>query len=559
MTSPEILIVEDEALIAAQLQHTLTGAGYRVLPPVSTGEEALVVVEKNQPDLILMDIQLAGDMDGIRTAEKISRISDIPVIYITAYSDEELLTQAQLTEPYGYLVKPVETRELIASIRMVLYKHNISRKLRESEERYRTVFTQAREIIILIDTATRRIVDGNHAFETTLGYAQEDFKHLTLYDLIYLPPPGIDEWCTRVWKEKNIFLGENQFRTKNNTLILAEVSASLLPGPEHSTLICVIAHDVTLRRRAEEQMALAARLFRILNDSSSSDLIRRILIEFKNSTGIEAVGIRLHKGGDYPYYETSGFPDSFIDKERYLCVYNSEGNPECDSQGSVILECMCGNIISGRVSSDSPYFTPSGSFWTNSTSELLASVPRTELGDRMRLRCNTEGYESVALIPLRCQDSIIGLLQFNDHRKNIFSLPVIEFFEGLGNSIGIALERKNFEDSLRIKNLAYHSLKKSIILSDLCGNISSVNTAALSLLGWPDEQSLIGMPVTSLWPDQVSGHRILEIIKSEGTWSGEITGSRKDGTQILFQLSADLIRNPSGLPVGIVYLVQNSG
>ena len=127
MNKHTILVVEDEALIAATLVLTLSSLGYYVPEPVSTGEDAIRAVKAWQPDLVLMDIQLIGEMNGIEAAEKIRAIADIPVVYLTAYTDDLRLKQAKLTDPYGYLVKPVHSHELHATIEMALYKHALDK------------------------------------------------------------------------------------------------------------------------------------------------------------------------------------------------------------------------------------------------------------------------------------------------------------------------------------------------------------------------------------------------------------------------------------------------
>ena len=130
MEKCSILVVEDEALLAANLVHTLSSLGYTVHKPVATGEDAIRAVKAQKPDLVLMDIELIGEMDGIVAAEKIRAIADIPIVYLTAYSDDLRLKQARLTEPYGYIVKPAHSRELHATIEMALYKHGLDRKLK---------------------------------------------------------------------------------------------------------------------------------------------------------------------------------------------------------------------------------------------------------------------------------------------------------------------------------------------------------------------------------------------------------------------------------------------
>ena len=138
----------------------------------------------------------------------------------------------------------------------------------------------------------------------------------------------------------------------------------------------------------------------ILNNFSRDEgTIGKILHAIKQSTGIEAVGIRLKCGEDYPYYETTGFPGTFLESEKSLCGRDTSGNVKRDAQGQVILECMCGNVICGRTDSQYPFFTHGGSFWSNSTTDLLSSTSEEERQATTRNQCNAEGYESVALIP----------------------------------------------------------------------------------------------------------------------------------------------------------------
>ena len=149
MNKYSILVVEDEALIAASLVQTLISLGYTVPEPVATGEGAIRAVKTKKPDLVLMDIKLAGSMDGIEAAEKIRAIAEIPIVYLTAYTDDKRLEKARLTEPYGYIVKPSHSRELNATIEMALYKHALDRKLKESEEKYRTLLENVPDLILV--------------------------------------------------------------------------------------------------------------------------------------------------------------------------------------------------------------------------------------------------------------------------------------------------------------------------------------------------------------------------------------------------------------------------
>ncbi|TKB10848.1 response regulator [Desulforhopalus sp. IMCC35007] len=130
MATPRLMIVEDERIIAADLEEQLVGLGYEVCANVASGEEAIVVNEKESLDLVLMDIQLDGAIDGTEAAQKIFEATHVPVVFVTAYSDKKTLNKGKLSEPYGYLIKPYRIRDLSSTIEMALNKAAADAKLR---------------------------------------------------------------------------------------------------------------------------------------------------------------------------------------------------------------------------------------------------------------------------------------------------------------------------------------------------------------------------------------------------------------------------------------------
>ncbi len=283
-------------------------------------------------------------------------------------------------------------------------------------------------------------------------------------------------------------------------------------------------------RWVQESQALAVRILNLLNGHlAASDAIREILGILKNFTGFEAVGIRLRDGDDYPYFETQGFPGHFVDAENSLCARNEEGEIIRNSAGYPIMECMCGNVLQGRADPSLPFFTRGGSFWTNCTTELLATTSEEERQSRTRDRCNGEGYESVALVPLRSDREIIGLLQLNDSRKNCFTLDMIEFFEGICASIGIVLSHKRVEQERdRLFNLSIDML--GIVGFD--GFYKDVNPAFTKSLGWAKEEFLSKPWIEFVHPeDQEETITALERLKSgEPLYQFRNRCQHKDGT-----------------------------
>jgi hypothetical protein len=200
--------------------------------------------------------------------------------------------------------------------------------------------------------------------------------------------------------------------------------------------------------------ALASDIFALAASEDDIDaLLCQIVFLVKYATGFECVGLRLKDGEDFPYYFTAGFDDDFVRKETYLCARDQFGELIRDSSGNVCVECMCGNIVAGRTDPSHPFFTRGGSFWSNGTTALLASSTDEDRQARTRNRCNSEGYESVGLFPLKLGQRIYGLMQLNDRRKDQFTQPMIAVLEGVAVCVAMVFQlrqlRQDVADRMR--------------------------------------------------------------------------------------------------------------
>ena len=167
-------------------------------------------------------------------------------------------------------------------------------------------------------------------------------------------------------------------------------------------------------------------------------VLKEILDEIREFSRCQSISIGLHKGGDFPYFLHKGFPEFFINKENSLNVRDKKGSIVLDVDGTPLVECMCGNILKSRFNPKYPYFTRNGAFWTNSTTLLLQSLTeeeRQEIG-KTRNTCHDCGYESVALIPMHADGTIIGLIQMNDPRENMFTPRKIQKYQSLADHVG---------------------------------------------------------------------------------------------------------------------------
>lgn len=139
MAKTSVLIVEDESIVAKDIQNSLKKLGYSVPSIENSGEDAIDAAGEHRPDLILMDIMLKGELSGIEAAEQIKNRYQIPVIFLTAYADESTLSKAKVTEPYGYIIKPFKEIDLHTSIEMALYKHSKEQEVRKERDLYSSI------------------------------------------------------------------------------------------------------------------------------------------------------------------------------------------------------------------------------------------------------------------------------------------------------------------------------------------------------------------------------------------------------------------------------------
>ena len=267
MNKSSILVVEDEALIAADLVQTLFSLGYKVHKPVATGEDAIRSAKTKKPDLVLMDIKLIGDMDGIETAEKIRAFADIPIVYLTAFTDDTRLSKAQLTEPYGYILKPAHKHVLHGTIEMALYKHALDRKLKESEEKFRTLAESCPFAIAIYQG--EYWVYTNPAGEQISGYSADELYTMHYWDFV---APEFQSFVKESGKKRQT--RESVPRSYDFRIITKDGSekwialsgSSIIFRERPAGLITVV--DITDRKRAEAALKDAALRWQSTFDST---------------------------------------------------------------------------------------------------------------------------------------------------------------------------------------------------------------------------------------------------------------------------------------------------
>jgi PAS domain S-box-containing protein len=260
----KILIVEDEVIVARDIRHQLKLLNYNPVAATATGEEALLLTESLRPDLVLMDIQLAGDMDGIVAAQTIRERFDIPVVFLTAFAGDESVQRAKLAEPFGYIVKPLEECDLKITITIALYKHHNDKKLRIAheqllikEERFNQLAMQSRTGVWEVN-ADGLYTYCSQVFSDLIGYpAEEIVGKKRFYD--FHPEKGRDDFkrmaLEAMARAEIIRDLENPIQNKaGRTIWVLTNGISVLNNSGEFQCYRGWDTDVTQRKQAEEQI-----------------------------------------------------------------------------------------------------------------------------------------------------------------------------------------------------------------------------------------------------------------------------------------------------------------
>ena len=333
--------------------------------------------------------------------------------------------------------------------------------LRANEERFRNMFERHKAIMLLVDPDNGAIIDANAAAAEFYGRSSEELRRMKIQSINLLPSGETAVLMREVLLEqRSHFIAPHQLVNGETRWVEVYSTPIVVQGKD---LLFSIIHDISERKQAEEEREVSAEFLRIANESNGTeDLTRMATTFFQRLSGCEAVGIRLHDGDDYPYYEVSGFPQEFILAENSLCFRDPSGEILLDKAGNPVMDCMCGNVICRRFDPSKPFFTSNGSFWTNSTSELLSSTSEEDRQFRTRNRCHGEGYESVALIPLRLGETRMGLLQLNDRQGGRFSPEKIALWERLADYLAVALAKFRADEALQQSEEQFRTLANAI-------------------------------------------------------------------------------------------------
>jgi two-component system cell cycle sensor histidine kinase/response regulator CckA len=260
-----ILVVEDEGVVARDIQRSLIDFGYLVPTTAASASEAIQAASEHCPDLVLMDIRIEGSRDGIETAQILRERFHVPIIYLTAYADSATVARAKVTEPYGYLLKPVKANELRSIVEVALYRHKMDQRLRERERWFSTTLHSIADAVVTVDLAGN-ITFMNPEAETLTGMSAMEAVGRSAHDVLRLldghAQALADPPLLRALRgERGVIRVEAGLRNASTGVVRA-INASAAPVFDQGRLLgaVMVFRDVTEQKKIQKQLELADRL-----------------------------------------------------------------------------------------------------------------------------------------------------------------------------------------------------------------------------------------------------------------------------------------------------------
>jgi PAS domain S-box-containing protein len=529
----KILIVEDENITALDVRSRLQALGYDVPPAVASAEEAIARVAEVHPDLVLMDIVLKGKMDGVEAAGVIRSRFHIPVVYLTAFSDSRTIQRAKLTEPFGYVLKPFEERDLHATIEMALYKHRMEEQQRQSEERYRMFSELASDYVYSAsvngDVVETEWVTG--AFERVTGYSLEELKALGGWPKI-LHPDDVESAIQNVQEAKRSggCIVDYRIITKGGETRWLRDYVRPVWDTENQRVVRFVGgvQDITERKKTEQALLDSQNRLARLNEcllsfgADADDNINRLVALCGEQLGASAALYNQLEGENLFSLGMWNTPPDYnpLDKaEGHICYDIIKG-----TDGDV---CVIRDLQKSRYAKTDPNVSRYGL--------------KTYIGKAVSFA-----------------DAFVGSLcvvYMDDH------VPSKEDLELLGiaaSAISVEEKRKRAEEKIMMLGHTIRSIGEAVSITDLENHVLLINEAFRNIYGY-EEHELIGMPIDIIRSPNDQGTDVRTILTStlNGGWQGECLNRRKDGTEFPISLSTSVVRDEEGRVVALVGVAQD--
>lgn len=522
----KILIVEDEMVIAMDLQVCLQRQGYIVTGHATRGEEVITVINDNRPDIILMDVKLEGSIDGVETAQMIYDNYDIPVIFITSYSNKTIIDRAKKTNPFGYIVKPFDEKELFTNIELAIFKHETELKLKESEKKYRELSESIQQIIIEVDSygiITYLNEPGMQILGVTFPELQ---KGISLQ--VFLGEMGFEKIKRRIASTDTGKPIDREHMLMNMFGKHLHVEEYLAPIYSSSKAIGYrgILIDITSKKLKETLHSLYNRITLLFNKTQIEpiEIIQFLLYDFKQH---------------FFYIED---------------IYFNENSPDTD----VIIRHSVDNLSSRlKGSGHSEYVIK--------TNEPLYLRGR-EL-ERFNEVNNLSIFGTKAIcwsgFPLRFQNKSFGVFVFQSFKnENALTTGDFENLVNFFSNINAFLDRISYLKEISLSEEKYkhlvNTINEGVIQIDLYTRITFVNHQLCEIMEYT-EAELLGMNLFTAFklnPSETEFVKKSSLVKNKGFVSQyEITITSKYGKQKNLLINSSLNIGKDGSATGFIATV----
>ncbi|MBP1730359.1 MAG: putative sensor protein [Deltaproteobacteria bacterium] len=428
-----VLVVEDESVVSKDIQESLKGLGYVVCGTAMAGEEAIKKAESLHPDLVLMDIVLKGEIDGVEAAETIRSRFHVPVIYLTAYSDENTLNRAKVTEPSGYILKPFDERELHTTIEVAMYRHKMAKKLRDSERWFATTLKSIGDAVIATNT-TGCITFMNPIAELLTGWSLKEAQGRELGEVFSIRDQDgcilIKNPVTRVLEEGVVVDLQNSLLVgkEGTKRIIDDSAAPIVDESGEIQGVVLVFRDATERRQAEQKKARLQNLLmagRNVNESllrtkSEPGLFQQICESFVTVQGFKLVAVSLVDRARFEIRPVAhaGNDNGFLS----MCVFTWDEL----AQGS--------GPTAKAIATASPC--------------VVNDMERDPSYAQWRPEAVKHGFRSVIALPLVSNGEVLGSLDVYSAEKQAFGPEEVEFLMEAAGDISVGLKSVRLEKEL---------------------------------------------------------------------------------------------------------------
>lgn len=551
MSKPlDILIAEDSEDDCLLLLQELRRGGYDPdFERVETAATMRSALANRKWDIIISDYILP-QFSGVE-ALIILRESglDLPFIIVSGNISDDTAVEAMRAGANDYILKG-NLKRLVPAVERELREAGSRRERRKaenelqvSEEQYRRLFESSRDAVVVMKPEGT-IVSANPAALHLLGMTEAEVCGAGRSVIVDQADPHVSSLIIER-EMTGSTRGEVDVIRKDGTRVPCEISSVLFHDREGNPMLSIIARDITERRETQKRSEIMNALLKLFTEMiSRREYLHAVCGLLRGWTGCKSVGVRLANArSEAPFEACDGYDEIFLKNENKLLLAEDQ--------------CICTRIIEGKPeASDLPSMTTNGSFYSNNSLQFMDGLA----GNVKRLyrgTCIKHGFKSLAIIPIRYRDQLLGAIHFADRREGMVPLKNVEYLEHLGNIIGEAVYRFSIEEERVRLVSALESTGEGVVITEPSrGLIEYVNPAFERLTGYAKGE-VLGRSLHMLDSDR---HNTLfyqdlrETILRDGVWRGTTVSKKKDGSLFNEECTISAVRGPSGEILNYIFL-----